>query len=240
VYYGTTNVPGPPQFLGTTTNTSWNLTQPQTSFTTYYWQVVAARSNQTVGPIWQFSTMPTLLVTNVNVFIGNSGVTNAIFNVTLSDTGSPFVYVGYSTADGSATNPVDYLATNGTLYFSGGVTNQTIAVQVNGYTNAPAVRNFFVNLSNPYGAVLATNEAVATVFNVNVPPVIQSIQVNAGQVTLSWSSFPGKSYRVQYKTYPPDAWSNLSGDVGATNTTSSKTDASGLMTDRLYRVMVLP
>ena len=184
--------------------------------------------------------MPTLFITNVNVFVGNSGVTNATFNVTLSDTGSPFVFVGYSTTDGSATNPVDYLATNGTLYFSDGITNETITVQVNGYTNAPAVRNFFVNLSDPSDAVLATNQAVGTIYNVNALPVIQSIQVNAGQVTLSWSSIPGISYRVQYKSHPPDAWSNLSGDVGATNTTSSKTDTSGLMTDRFYRVMVLP
>ena len=240
VYYGTTNVPGPSQFLGTTTNATWPLAQPQTSFTTNYWQVVAARSNQTAGPIWQFSTMPTLLITNVNVFVGNSGVTNATFNVTLSDTGSPFVYVGYSTADGSATNPVDYLTTNGVLYFTGGVTNQIITVQVNGYTNAPAVRTFFLNLSDPSDAVLATNRAMATIFNANTPPMIQSITVAAGQVTLGWSSIPGKSYRVQWKTQLTDAWSNLSGDVSASNLTSSKADASGLMTGRFYRVMVLP
>jgi hypothetical protein len=240
VYYGTTNTPGPPQLLGTTTNTSWKLSQPQTSFTTYYWQVVASRSNQTAGPIWQFSVQPTLTITNVNVFIGNSGVTNATFDVTLSDTGSPFVYVAYNTEDGTATNPVDYLSTNGTLYFSDGVTNQTFTVQVNGYTNAPAVRYFFATLSFPSGAVLATNQAVATIFNINAPPVIQSIQISAGQVTLAWSSFPGKSYRVQWKTHPTDAWNNLSGDVAATGTTSSKTDASGLMTGRFYRIMVLP
>ena len=240
VYYGTTNVPGPPQLLGTTTNTSWTLAQPPASLTTYYWQVVAARSNQTAGPVWQFSTMPTLFISNVNVFVGDSGVTNAIFTVTLSDTNSPYVNVYYFTGDGTATNSVDYAATNATLFFSGGVTNQTITVQVNGYPNAPAARNFLVNLAYPSGAVLATNQAVGTIYNINAPPVIQSIQAGGGQVTLSWSSIPGRSYRVQFKTYPADPWSNLSGDVGAINLKCSKTDVSGMMTSRFYRVMVLP
>jgi hypothetical protein len=70
--------------------------------------------------------------------------------------------------------------------------------------------------------------------------VIESIQLVAGQIALSWTSIPEKSYRVQYKTHPGDPWNNLSGDVPATNTVSSKTDPSPLTTGRFYRIMVLP
>lgn len=238
VYYGTNAIPGPGQLLGSTTNTSWALSQPQIPFTTYYWQVVAARSNQAAGPVWQFSIQPTLLISNINVFVGDTGTTNATFTVTLYGT-SPFAYVFYSTADGTATNPVDYIATNDTLSFSGG-TNQTITVQVNGYSNAPAVRNFFINLSFPSGAVLETNQAMAAIVNLNAPLTIQSIQLAGGQVTLSWNSIPGKSYRVQYKNLPGDPWNNLSGDVVASVMTSSKTDPLALVTTRFYRVMLLP
>jgi len=240
VYYGTTNVPGPSQLLGSTTNTSWTLAQPPTSYVTYYWQVVAARSNQTAGPIWQFSTMTTLLISNVNILVGDSGSTNAVFTVTLSDANSPYVNVSYNTADGTAIDPVDYIATGGILFFSGGVTNQTVTVQVNGYTNALAVRNFLLELSNPSGAVLGTNAAVGTIYSLSAQPMIQSIQVTGGQATLGWSSIPGKSYRLQYKAHFTDAWSNVSGDVPATNSTAYKTDPSALMTSRFYRVMVLP
>ncbi len=238
VYYGTNPVPGPGQLLGSTTNTSWNLAQPQTDFTTYYWQVVASRANQTAGPIWQFSTLPTLLISNMNVFIGSSGTTNAVFTVTITDT-NVYAYAYYNTADASAISPLDYLATSGTLSFTGNA-SQTITVQVNGYSNAPAMRNFLVNLTYGNGAALETNQAVATIFNIDAPPVIESIQLNSGQIALAWSSIPGKSYRIQYKTNPGDLWNNLSGDVPATNTLSSKADSSPLMTSRFYRVMVLP
>ena len=152
VYYGTNSVPGPGQLLGSTTNTVWNLPQPPVSFVTYYWQVVAARANQTAGPIWQFSTMPTFLISNVNVFIGNSGTTNAVFTVTLSDTNSPNASVYYNTADGTATNPVDYLSTSG--YLSSPAASPT-RPSLSKSTDTPtplALRSFLAQLSFPSGA----------------------------------------------------------------------------------------
>lgn len=74
VYFGTSPTPGPGQFQGNTTNTSWPLPllAPQT---TYYWQVVAHKIGTNVGPVWQFttagvdhfawSTIPHLQFTNV-------------------------------------------------------------------------------------------------------------------------------------------------------------------------------
>ena len=56
VFFGTVPVPGAAQFLGNTTNASWNL-PPLALNTTYYWQVVSRRGSATTpGPVWQFAT----------------------------------------------------------------------------------------------------------------------------------------------------------------------------------------
>ena len=55
VYFGTNPTPGPADFQGITTNTSWPLPllSPET---TYYWQIVAHKTGTNVGPVWQFTT----------------------------------------------------------------------------------------------------------------------------------------------------------------------------------------
>src|ERR1019366_6211965 len=55
VYFGMNPTPGPQQFQGSTTNSSWTL--PLLSpLTTYYWQIVAHRGGSTTGAVWQFTT----------------------------------------------------------------------------------------------------------------------------------------------------------------------------------------
>ncbi len=56
VYFGTNPVPGATEFVGTATNTSWEL-PPLTQWTTYYWQVIARRGPAGVpSPVWRFLT----------------------------------------------------------------------------------------------------------------------------------------------------------------------------------------
>jgi len=240
VYYGTNPVPSLPEFQGSTTNCFWNLAQSPPAFTNRYWQVIARRANQTPGPVWQFSTLPSLSISPVTIVSSTPGYTNAIFNVYLSQSNSATVSVDYTTVDGSAVAPTNYLATNGSLSFLSGATNATITVPVAANTNSPTNLIFFVNLSNPVNAPISIAQAAGTIINPNTPPTITSIQIATGQVTLAWTSIPGKSYRVQYKTNVVDAWINLPGDVTAGDYTAAKTDATGLVTRRFYHVMVLP
>ncbi len=55
VFFGTNPTPGPTDYRGSTTNTSWTLPllAPQT---TYYWQILSRQSNTVTGPVWQFTT----------------------------------------------------------------------------------------------------------------------------------------------------------------------------------------
>jgi hypothetical protein len=73
------------------------------------------------------------------------------------------------------------------------------------------------------------------------PPAFQSISAGGGSVSLTWSTVPGRSYQLQFKTdLTQGTWSNLGGPVTASDWTISFTDSSAADTQRLYRVGILP
>ena len=80
-------------------------------------------------------------------------------------------------------------------------------------------------------------------FNIVVagPPRITSITVSpSGAVNLQWSSFAGKTYRVEYKPdFSAPNWLPLGSDVSATGTTTSATDAVGGNARRFYQVRLV-
>jgi hypothetical protein len=305
---------------------------PIAPFTNYYWQIVASRTNQTPGPIWQFSALPTLFITNAALSNNTNGNSNIVFSVALSSACSNLVSVNFSTTNGSAVAPADYIATNGTLLFNPGVTNQTIPVRVNFNTNPPAIKNFTVNLSSPTNAALGNTNGVGTINNnnplapvvtpisnqtihaqttlsfvatatnlnndpmvfsidpgaptnalidptnglfswtpadtnlgvfsitvratdVNVPtlsgtasftvnvvsrPTFNFIQYSGGQVSLAWTAIAGKSYRLETKTNIFGLWTDVPGDIAATNSIATKVDSSSVAPTRYYRILILP
>lgn len=94
---------------------------------------------------------------------GNLGTTVFNFSVTLSAVSTKTVKVNYATADGKALAGSDYEAASGLLTFAPGQTNQTVSVTVNGDRAGEPDEFFFVNLSSPINAVLADNQAFATI-----------------------------------------------------------------------------
>lgn len=86
-------------------------------------------------------------ISDVSVTEGNSGTVNLVFTVTRSANTAAFT-VNWATANGTASQPGDYTAANGTLTFSaGGDLSQTVTVQAKGETAAEADETLFVNLS---------------------------------------------------------------------------------------------
>jgi hypothetical protein len=72
------------------------------------------------------------------------------------------------------------------------------------------------------------------------PPIIESISASEENVTISWSSLPGITYRVQFKPDPGEStWIDLPGDVTAQGPTAFKTDVIDGDTQRYYRVIIL-
>jgi subtilisin family serine protease len=137
---------------------------------------------------------PSLSINDTSLVEGNSGATNATFNVTLSAASSQTVTVNYSTADGSATAGSDYAATSGTLTFLPGETSKQINVIVIGDATVEPDENFFVNLTLPTDATLADGQGVCLIQNDDAlatptpTPIVSLVQFAAASVTASESN----------------------------------------------------
>ena len=110
---------------------------------------VTITDNQGQGTI-NNNDSASIAITDVTVTEGNSGTTNAVFTVSLSNPVDTAITLYYTTANGTATTADnDYTAIATTpLIFNAGETSKTITVAVNGDTKVEANETFFVNLSN--------------------------------------------------------------------------------------------
>jgi len=121
--------------------------------------------NQGQGTIIDDDPPPSISISDVTVTEGNAGTVNAILTVTLSAVSGKTVTVGYSTADGTATAPSDYVAAFGTLTFNPGETTKNVPVTVNGDVLFEPNETFLVNLSNPINATIADAQGQGTISN---------------------------------------------------------------------------
>ena len=70
-------------------------------------------------------------------------------------------------------------------------------------------------------------------------PQISSIIATNGTVSLTWPSYAGKTYRVQYKNdLSASNWTSLTPDIMAVSSTASKSDVPGI-SQRFYRLVRL-
>jgi Calx-beta domain len=105
-------------------------------------------------------------IADVRLAEGNTGQTAYRFAVSLDRAQSAPVTVDFSTADGTATAPGDYLAASGTVSFAPGETTKTVTVQFNGDTTKEPNETFAVNLANATGnATIADGHALGTIVN---------------------------------------------------------------------------
>ena len=114
---------------------------------------------------------PALSIGDVATYEGDSGTHDALFPVTLSCPYDREVTAAYATADGTAVEPEDYLATAGVLVFPAGQTAvlvQEVPVPVVGDLIDEPDETFSVELSaaTPAGeAVLADPTGIGTILN---------------------------------------------------------------------------
>lgn len=103
---------------------------------------------------------PTLTISDAIGFEGNSGTTDFVFTVTLSEAASAPVRVKWAT-DRCTADPKppcgtgDYIDADGVLDFAVGATTRTIVVQVLGDTEPEGQEVFLVVLSEPQNAALS-------------------------------------------------------------------------------------
>ena len=119
--------------------------------------------------LWAFDVVPSIAINDVSVAEPNSGTTNAVFTLSLTNPSNKTIGVSYQTADGSATAGVDYQVTSGTAIFPPLSTSQTITVPVIGDRISDADKTFFVNLSGATNASIVRTQGVGTILNANAP-----------------------------------------------------------------------
>ncbi len=88
-----------------------------------------------------------IVISDKTVTEGNSGTTNAVFNVTLSPPASGPLSLNYATVAGTATAGSDFVATSGVLNWSAGQSAKTITVPVIGDTVDESDETYTVQLS---------------------------------------------------------------------------------------------
>ncbi|MCZ8222405.1 MAG: lectin-like protein [Microcystis sp. LE19-84.1B] len=142
-----------------------------------------------------------IAITDVTITEGNSGTTNAVFTVTLSNQVDTAVTVNYATANGTATTADnDYTAIPTTaLTFNAGETSKTITVAVNGDTKVESNETFFVNLSdlqaNGRNVTLTDNQGQGTINNDDSANIVGTVQ---------WKSEEGGNSHYYKVIYQPN------------------------------------
>jgi hypothetical protein len=103
-----------------------------------------------------------------------------------------------------------------------------------------------VTNSNPYGLInprLTATSSFTVVVNATVttPPVIQSIRMTNGVVTITWSAVSGRKYGLQCQEGAPGTnWYDAPPETQATGATATCTNALGVAAQRFYRVYLMP
>jgi extracellular elastinolytic metalloproteinase len=100
---------------------------------------------------------------------GDTGASDAVLTLSLSEP-APFASaVGYAATGGTATAGVDFGAVAGTVGFPAGVTTRTVAVPVLGDRVAEAAETFLVTLSGPAGTTIGDGQAQGTILDDDAP-----------------------------------------------------------------------
>ena len=130
---------------------------------------------QAVGVIGD-DDFPTVTASSASVAEEDSGTTNLVFTLTMSNPSLQPVTVNYTTVNGTATAGSDYTAVSSSVTFAPGQTTKTIPVAVAGETFLEGDETFTVNLSLPNGtnANLGTSSATGTILNDDYAPVAKA------------------------------------------------------------------
>lgn len=108
---------------------------------------------------------PSIFINDASVIEGDSGTTNMMFTISLSQTSSCPVTVTYSTIPGSASDPGDYFTLSQTVTIPAGSTSMTINIAVVGDTTPESTETFTVQLSNPTNGAINDGMGIGTIID---------------------------------------------------------------------------
>lgn len=150
-----------------------------------------------------------LHIGDVSVMEGNSGSTLANFPVTLEFAVPVTVTVAYASSNQSAFAGLDYTAVSGTLTFSPGEVNKTIAVPVLGDLLDEENETYLVILSNSTFATVTDGQGTGTIIDNDPAPSLSLDDVeviegdsgsNLASFTVTLAAPSGRIVQVNYAT----------------------------------------
>jgi chitinase len=104
-----------------------------------------------------------LTIGDASIVEGDSGITNVLVQVNLTEPHGNAVTVNWNTAPGSATAGSDYNTASGSLTFTKSQMSKILSIPVRGDTLAESSESFTVRLSNAKGAKIADATANVTI-----------------------------------------------------------------------------
>jgi CSLREA domain-containing protein len=183
-------------------------------------------------------TPPSLSMGDVSLSEGDSGPQVMSFPVTLSPASNLTVNVNFATANGTATAPSDYVATNSTLSFSPGQTSKTISVTINGDVSFEPNETLTVTLSNPSNATINEALGVGTIQNddaeggfIRFSQATYTIGESTGElvVTVNRSNDTSRAATIDYATNDTGAPSSCGVFNGLASSRCDFTTTSGTL-----------
>ncbi len=179
-------------------------------------------SNATIGDGSGLATItddepaPVLSVNDVSVTEGNAGTATATFTVALSPALANVVTFDWTTAAGSATAGVDYVAASGVGTIAAGATSTTIGVTVNGDVLDELNETFGITLSNPANATIADGSGLGTITDDDPLPTlsVSDVTVTEGNTGTTTATFTATLSAVSGKTVTVD-WTAAAGSATA-------------------------
>jgi hypothetical protein len=153
---------------------------------------------------------PFLSINDAGVTEGDSGSTNAVFTVALSQTSLVNVQVDYSTSNGTAKAGGDFDAVGGSVIILAGDLTTNITVAVHGdVLNEASPDTFFVNLTSPVNASILDEQGLGSITDDDVEPSLSigNVSVTEGSsgtttavFTITMSEASGQDVVFTYAT----------------------------------------
>ncbi|MCB0033499.1 MAG: lamin tail domain-containing protein, partial [Anaerolineales bacterium] len=160
---------------------------------------------------------PTISIEDILLYEEDSGLVNAVLDVTLSHRSGYTVTADFTTTAGSATAGSDFNTQSGQVEFTPGETDQTITILVNGDELYEGNESFDVTLSNAQNGQLAAEPtATATILDddpiptVNIANTVSSAETDLSvTVTVTLSNPSAQTITVDYATADNNALNTL-------------------------------
>jgi hypothetical protein len=106
-------------------------------------------------------------------------------------------------------------------------------------SQAPATNTLTIRVTD--SGIPSLSDAQSFTIVVAPPPIIESIVLVDGGITIRWGAVAGRSYRVQYTSKLDEPlWTELGSDVTANGSTATQADVTTAGAERYYRVILLP